>query len=78
MALGDKVIVTYDAGGRDPKAETVRADSAGGSVEWEAEDGFVVVRERTKAGRAKRRLAFAASKVRTWRTCRTLSWEVIA
>lgn len=63
MALGDKVIVTVDAGGRSADEHTVTAGSVGGTVTWEVVDGFVQVDERTKRGRGLARHAFAIGRV---------------
>ena len=63
MALGDKVIVAYDDGGRTTQQKEVRVGSAGGSVEWDRVDGFVEVRERTRSGTIRRRLAFREERV---------------
>lgn len=63
MALGDKVIVTVDAGGRSADEHTVTAGSVGGTVDWYPEDGFVIVEERTKNGRSLGRHAFATTRV---------------
>lgn len=63
MALGDRVVVTYDDGGRSTATKEVRAGSAGGSVTWERKDGFVEVVERSKNKRDLRRLAFREERV---------------
>ena len=63
MALGDRVIVTYDDGGRSTATKEVRAGSAGGSVAWERKEGFVEVVERSKNKRDLRRLAFREERV---------------
>lgn len=63
MALGDKVVVTVDAGGRSADEHTVVAGSVGGTVTWEDEGGFVVVREQTKRGRVIARHAFSTPRV---------------
>lgn len=63
MALGDRVVVTYDDGGRSTATKEVRAGSAGGSVEWDRQDGFVVVIERSKNKRELRSLAFREERV---------------
>lgn len=63
MALGDKVIVTYEDGGRSAAVKTVDAGSAGGSVEWERKDGFIEAIERTRSGRPVRKLAFREERV---------------
>ena len=50
MALGDKITATFDAGQRAPEEVVVKAGSPGGTVDYEVEDGFVKVRERTRNG----------------------------
>lgn len=63
MALGDQVVVKVDEGGRGPAETTVRAGSAGGSVDWARVDGFVEVVEKAKGKRILRRLAFREERV---------------
>ena len=63
MALGDRVVVTYDDGGRSTATKEVRAGSAGGSVGWQRFDGFVIVAELAKGKRELRRLAFREERV---------------
>lgn len=63
MALGDKVIVTYDDGGRSTATKEVRAQSAGGSVSWDRVDGFVEVVEKGKGKGIRRKLAFREERV---------------
>lgn len=61
--LGDKVIVTYDDGGRSTSVKEVRAQSAGGSVDWQRIEGFVEVTERSKGKAIRRKLAFREERV---------------
>lgn len=52
MALGDKATVLIDAGQRQPEEVVITAGSVGGTVDYELEDGFVKVRERSRKGNA--------------------------
>ena len=63
MALGDKVIVAYDDGGRTTQQKEVRVGSAGGNVDWARVAGFVEVVESTRSGAIRRKLAFREERV---------------